>query len=99
MSRKCHTHHDIDEQEEMADTPREASMSSGKEVGDRQRLCRHGLLGPHRYLLLEIPQLVAPLRHNSESVFQERYDDQESANSGQMGSQRLRKDVDLVFRP
>ena len=40
--------------------------------------------------LLKIPQLVAPLRDNTDGVLDECHDDQEAADRGQMGLQGLR---------
>ena len=46
---------------------------------------------------LEVPELVAPLRYNSEGILEERDDDEEAANGGEVGPEGLRIDLDGVF--
>ena len=47
--------------------------------------------------LLEVPELVAPLRNNAQRVLEEGHNDQEATNGRQMGLQGLRVDVDVVL--
>lgn len=48
-------------------------------------------------LLLQIPDLISPLSHDSQRVLQEGHNDQEASNCRQMGLQGLRVDLNIVF--
>lgn len=47
--------------------------------------------------LLQIPDLVTPLGHDSQCILQESYNDQEPTNGRQMGFQRLGVNFNIVF--
>jgi len=48
-------------------------------------------------VLLQVPVLVTPLSRNTEGVFEEGDDDEETANCREMGAERLGVDIDPVF--
>ena len=48
-------------------------------------------------LRLQKPQLVAPLREDTDSILNERHNDQETSNRRQMRPQRLRVYLDIVL--
>lgn len=49
------------------------------------------------YALLQVPNLITPLRHNPQCILQERNHNQETTNCRQMGFQRLRINLDVVL--
>ena len=44
-------------------------------------------------VLLKVPDLIAPLCHNSQCILEERYDNQKAANGCQVRAQWLRVDI------
>lgn len=49
------------------------------------------------HALLQIPELVAPLRGDSEGIFEESDDDQETTDSWEMWPERLGINFDIIL--
>jgi hypothetical protein len=49
------------------------------------------------HALLQIPELVAPLRGDSERILEESDDDQETTDSWEMRPERLRINFDIIL--
>lgn len=94
LSSEVKTYNNIDEKEEMRETPREMTVpeETTQSVPYQRRTDELA-----RYSLLQVPQLVAPLSNNSQRILQERHNNKKTPNCWQMGFQRLRIDLDVVF--
>jgi len=66
----------------------------GENVGDEEEV---GDAPRHVPVFAQVPHLVTPLRDNAKTVLQESHYNQETANSGEMGLERLAPDLNLVL--